>query len=97
VVSSWRLPPRLESVIRCHHDPGSWPSLSSPERELTMLVSLNTRCLTRLGVGRQRPVEELDVTACEAWQALDIDPDRAPELLAILGEQVKKAGVLAAA
>ncbi len=96
VALRWRLSPRLETVIRSHHDPQSWSGLPSLERELTALVALTTSCLTRLGVGRQRPIEELDVTTMPAWQALDLDPERAPALLATLADEVKKASVLAA-
>jgi putative nucleotidyltransferase with HDIG domain len=94
VSARWRLPARLETVVRHHHDPYSWPGLSAEERELTMLTALTTACLTKLGVGRQRPIEALELTALPAWQAFDLAPERERGLLAALSEEVKKAEAL---
>lgn len=79
VAEKWRLPPRVESVIRLHHTPSALETLPVVDRQLTALAMLTTALCTRLGVGRHGPVESLDPRTLPAWETLgltdaDLDP-----------------------
>jgi hypothetical protein len=43
-------------------------------------VTLTTACLDRLGAGRPASIDDLDITALEAWKFLGLsEPDRVLE------------------
>ena len=79
VAEHWKLPPRLANVIRFHHEPEAWSELSDSEARLTALIALCSAILTKLGVGRRDPIEEVDLTTLPSWQRLgyadsDVEP-----------------------
>lgn len=72
VAEKWKLPPRLETVIRLHHSPEALDTLSLEDRRLTALATVATALCTRLGVGRRSPVESFDPRVLPAWAALGL-------------------------
>ena len=96
VASKWRLSQVLETVIRYHHDPQSVAGLPDAERQLTALLAITTACLSKLGVGRNAPVEAIDLAALEAWAVLELGEEQVEPLLEMVSEEVKKAGALMA-
>jgi putative nucleotidyltransferase with HDIG domain len=80
VLEGWSLPETVASVIRSHHDSSALAVLPTHEARLTALVTLTTACLDRLGAGRPASIDDLDITALEAWKFLGLsEPDRVLE------------------
>lgn len=96
VAAKWKLPATLETTIRHHHDPASFSSLNGEERRLTALVNLTSACLTKLGVGRQRPVPEIELARLPAWELLAPEDVEEPVLVELAEEQIKNAQALVA-
>lgn len=91
VAERWQLPPRVVAVIRHHHDPAALDKLPEPDAKLTALVEVSTHCLTRLGCGRARPVEELDVCASAGWKHLGSPDTGLERVLELCNEQIEAA------
>lgn len=96
VAAKWKLPAQLETIIRYHHDPASFSALEAEERRLTALVNLTSACLTKLGVGRQRPVTDIDLAQLPSWQQLAPEELEEGALLQVVEEQLKAAESLVA-
>ena len=94
VAERWKLPPRVVTVIRHHHDPAALGKLDAADATLTAWTAVTDACLVRLGVGRPRPSEDLDVCAVPGWQHLGLDAAALPELLELCGEQVEASAAL---
>ncbi len=90
VAEKWKLPPRLETVIRLHHSPEALDGLSLEDRRLTALATVSTALCTRLGVGRRAPVESLDPRALPAWAALGLGDDDLETVLEMATGVVKE-------
>ena len=56
---------------------------------LTALVSVTSTCLTKLGVGRSEPVDEIDPAQLPAWSFLDLTEDDVERILEICTNQIK--------
>ncbi len=89
VAQKWHLPPLLISIIRYHHDSGKLAELDETAGRLTALISVTSLCLTRLGVGRSGPVEDLDVSATKPWAFLGLQPEDTEPLLEICVDKIK--------
>lgn len=79
VVQNWGLPDSLVTTIRMHHDTDRLRELEEPVARLTALTSITSLCLSKLGVGRSRPIEGLDLATQPAWIFLglgreDVEP-----------------------
>jgi len=86
----WSLPEMIVAVILHHHaDPAARPKTG---RVLANLVSLTEELLPALGIA-ERGVPQVDPAE---WLALGIDPQRAPELTALVLEQAQAAREAAA-
>lgn len=94
VASKWCLPELLETVIRYHHHPEALSVLAEPARQLTALIVVVSACLTRLGIGRQGPVESLDLAAMPAWSALGLGEVDVERMLEVVGREIKRTETL---
>ncbi len=90
VAEKWRLPPRIESVIRLHHTPSALETLPLVDQRLTALAMVTTAVCTRLGVGRHAPVEALDPRTLPAWKVLGLTDDDLDPILALATSIVKE-------
>ena len=91
IAQLWNLPDSLVSVIRNHHDPGALASMEEETARLTALITITSTCLTKLGVGRSAPVDEIDPTSLPAWSFLDLTADDLDPILQSCADQVKAA------
>lgn len=91
IARRWNLPDSLVSVISQHHAPQNLAQLPEPVARLTALISVTSMCLTKLGVGRSGPVEEIDPGQHPAWSFLDLCDEDVEPVLEICNEQVKAA------
>lgn len=89
IAQRWNLPDSLVSVITSHHDTGALAEMPEETARLTALIGITSLCLTKLGVGRSEPVEELDPSAHPAWSFLDLSEDDLEPILEICTEQIK--------
>jgi hypothetical protein len=64
--------------------------LDGRERRLTALVTVTTACCTRLGAGRRRPVDGLEIESLAAWNALGLGEDDVEPVLARAAEEVER-------
>ncbi|HKK53853.1 MAG TPA: HDOD domain-containing protein, partial [Myxococcota bacterium] len=90
VVRKWGLPDSLVMTIRMHHDTDRLPQLDEPVARLTALTAITSMCLSKLGVGRSRPIEGLDLAAQPAWVYLDLGPQDVEPILSQCGERIKE-------
>ncbi len=91
IATHWNLPESLIAVIAGHHTPGALAELPEETARLTALTSVTSVCLTKLGVGRSSPVEDIDPVALPAWNFLDLGEEDADHVLEVCNEQVKAA------
>lgn len=96
IATRWNLPDSLVSVISNHHNHGALASLPAEIARLTALTSVTSACLTKLGVGRSEPVDEIDPAALPAWSFLDLTDDDVEPILETCTDQVKASGELLA-
>lgn len=89
VAEKWKLPPRLETVIRLHHTPEALDGLCVEDRRLTALASVATALCTRLGVGRRAPVESFDPRTLLAWSVLGLGDEDFDGVLEMASSVVK--------
>jgi len=94
VAEHWKLPPRLATVIRYHHEPDLWSELPEGEASLTALVALCSACLSKLGVGRRDPIEEIDLTSLPSWHHLGFKDADAEPIHELCRHQVELARAL---
>ena len=72
VVQQWGLPDTLVLTIQHHHSPGKLADLDDHVARLCALVTVTSMCLSKLGVGRSRPIDDLNLAAVPAWAFLDL-------------------------
>ncbi|MCH7599209.1 MAG: HDOD domain-containing protein [Myxococcales bacterium] len=89
IASRWNLPDSLVSVIENHHNSGALASLPEGVARLTALISVTSICLTKLGVGRAEPVDEIEPANLPAWNYLDLTEDDVEHILEICTDQIK--------
>lgn len=91
IAGLWNLPDSLVAVISNHHDGGALASMPEDEARLTALITITSTCLTKLGIGRSAPVDEIDPMVLPAWSFLDLGEDDLDPVLNACAEQVKAA------
>lgn len=91
VAKEWGLPERVATVIRYHHDREAFGHLDAAVADLTAIVSISTACLSRLGSGRPHAIDELDLTAMEAWKHLGLGDDDVATVLELCSERIEAA------
>ncbi len=89
VAERWKLPPLLVSVIRYHHDSRRLADLEEDTARITACTTITSLCLTRLGVGRSGPAEDLDVSSKPAWAFLDLGPEDTEAILELCTQKIK--------
>lgn len=90
VVQQWGLPESLVQTIRHHHEPGMLAELDEDVARTCALTTVTSLCLSKLGVGRSRPIEELDLTTQPAWAFLDLRASDVEPILNACSERVKE-------
>ena len=56
---------------------------------------MTSSCLSKLGVGRSRPLEDLDLTEMPAWAYLDLTEDDVDPILNACNDRIKDSQDLA--
>jgi putative nucleotidyltransferase with HDIG domain len=90
VVRRWGLPESLVLTIRMHHDTDKLAQLDESVARLTALTAVTSMCLSKLGVGRSRPIEELDLSVQPAWVYLDLGPHDVEPILSQCADRIKE-------
>jgi len=90
VVRRWGLPESLVTTIRMHHDTDRLPELDEDDARLTALINITSLSLSKLGVGRSRPIEGLDLAAQPAWAYLGLGPEDVDPILSQCTERIKE-------
>ena len=94
VVEQWGLPDSLVQTIRMHHRPEELPQLDEETARLTALTAVTSLALSKLGVGRSKPIEGLDLGAHPAWVFLDLTPEDVEPILTACGARIKDSQAL---
>ncbi len=90
VVRQWGLPEQLVLTIEHHHSPEKLPQLSDNVARLCALTSVTSMCLSRLGVGRSRPIEGLNLAEMPAWSYLDLNENDVEPILTLTNDRLKE-------
>jgi putative nucleotidyltransferase with HDIG domain len=90
VVRQWGLPESLVLIIRHHHEPAKLAELDDDVARICALTTVTSLCLSKLGVGRSRPIEGLDIANQPAWSFLDLAPSDVEPVLSACGERIKE-------
>lgn len=90
VVRRWGLPESLVLTIRMHHDTDKLAQLDESVARLTALTAVTSMCLSKLGVGRSRPIEDLDLSVQPAWAYLDLGPQDVEPILSQCADRIKE-------
>lgn len=96
VVQQWGLPDSLVLTIQHHHSPEKLAELDDDVARLCALIAVTSMCLSKLGVGRSRPIEDLDLATHPAWVFLDLTENDVEPILSACSERVKDSQDLAA-
>jgi hypothetical protein len=57
---------------------------------LCALTSVTSMCLSKLGVGRSRPIEDLNLAEMPAWSFLDLNESDVEPILTLTGDRLKE-------
>ncbi len=90
VVEQWGLPESLVLTIRHHHDPGHLAVLDDDVARLCALTTVTSLCLSKLGVGRSRPMDDLDIATLPSWTFLDLGPGDVEPILSACADRIKE-------
>ncbi|MAG30134.1 MAG: HD family phosphohydrolase [Deltaproteobacteria bacterium] len=90
VVQQWGLPDSLVLTIQHHHSPEMLTQLDDHVARICALTTVTSLCLSKLGVGRSRPIENLDVSVQPAWAFLDLCATDVDPILQMCNERVKQ-------
>lgn len=96
VVQQWGLPDTLVLTIQYHHAPEKLAELDDDVARLCALTTITSQCLSKLGVGRSRPIEDLDVSQTPAWAFLDLGENDVEPILTAVADRVKDSQDVAA-
>ncbi len=96
VVQQWGLPDSLVLTIQHHHNPGMLAELDDDIARMCALTTITSMSLSKLGVGRSRPLEDLDLGSLPAWAFLDLGPDDVDPVLNLCADRVKDSQEVAA-
>ncbi len=94
VVQQWGLPDSLVQTIRYHHDPGALARLDEGIARMCALTTITSLCLSKLGVGRSRPLDALDMANQPAWTFLDLGPQDVEPILSTCSDRIKESQAL---
>ncbi|MCR9094064.1 MAG: HDOD domain-containing protein [bacterium] len=89
VVQQWGLPDSLVLTIQHHHSPGKLAELDDDVARTCALTTITSMALSKLGVGRSRPIEDLDLSAQPAWSFLDLTEADVDPVLNLCADRVK--------
>ena len=89
VVQQWGLPDSLILTIQHHHNPGMLAELDDDVARTCALTTITSMALSKLGVGRSRPIEDLDLSAQPAWSFLDLTETDVDPILNLCADRVK--------
>ena len=89
VVQQWGLPDTLVLTIQHHHNPGMLAELDDEVARMCALITVTSLTLSKLGVGRSQPIEDLDLAAQPAWAFLDLNENDVEPILSACAERVK--------
>lgn len=89
VVQQWGLPDTLVLTIQHHHNPEMLAQLDDEVARLCALTTVTSTCLSKLGVGRSRPIDNLDVSQNPAWAFLDLTANDVEPILTACADRVK--------
>lgn len=89
VVQQWGLPDSLILTIQHHHNPGMLAELDDDVARICALTTVTSMALSKLGVGRSRPIEDLDLTAQPAWAFLDLTGADVDPILNLCADRIK--------
>ncbi|MFK7898068.1 MAG: HDOD domain-containing protein [Myxococcota bacterium] len=90
VVRQWGLPEQLVLTIEHHHSPGKLAELDEGVARLCALTSVTSMCLSKLGVGRSRPIDDLNLAEMPAWSFLDLTADDVEPILTLTDDRLKE-------
>ena len=90
VVQQWGLPDGLVLTIQHHHNPGMLAELDDEVARMCALTTVTSLCLSKLGVGRSRPLDGLDLTEVPAWSFLDLGQEDVEPILSACADRVKE-------
>lgn len=90
VIRQWGLPESLATTIEMHHSSGQLAELDETSARLTALTTVTSMTLSKLGVGRSRPIEDLDLAAMPAWVFLDLTENDVEPILTSVADRVKE-------
>lgn len=94
VVQQWGLPDSLVLTIQHHHSPEVLPQLDDHVARLCALTTVTSMCLSKLGVGRSRPIDDLDLSTMPAWVFLDLTADDVEPILTKCADRIKESQAL---
>jgi putative nucleotidyltransferase with HDIG domain len=94
VVQQWGLPDSLVLTIQHHHNPGMLAELDDEVARICALTTITSLCLSKLGVGRSSPLENLDITAQPAWAFLDLTNDDVEPILTACSDRIKESSAV---
>ncbi|HPG24166.1 MAG: HDOD domain-containing protein [Spirochaetaceae bacterium] len=96
VVQQWGLPDSLVLTIQYHHSPEMLLQLDDHVGRMCALTSVTSSCLSKLGVGRSRPIENLDLSAMPAWAFLDLTANDVEPILQMCSDRIKESQAITA-
>ncbi|MEM9174331.1 MAG: HDOD domain-containing protein [Myxococcota bacterium] len=96
VVQQWGLPDSLILTIQHHHNPGMLAELDDDVARTCALTTITSMALSKLGVGRSRPIEDLDLAAQPAWVFLDLTENDVEPILGLCADRIKDSQEVAA-
>lgn len=96
VVQQWGLPDSLVLTIQHHHNPGMLAELDDAVARTCALTTITSMALSKLGVGRSRPIDDLDLAAQPAWAFLDLTEADVEPVLTLCSDRVKDSQEVAA-
>jgi len=96
VVQQWGLPDSLILTIQYHHDAGKLADLDDDVARTCALTTITSLCLSKLGVGRSKPLENLDLAAQPAWAFLELTENDVEPILTACIERVKDSADISA-
>lgn len=90
VIQQWGLPDTLVLTIQYHHAPEMLAQLDDTVARICALTAVTSMCLSKLGVGRSRPIEDLEMASQPAWAFLDLTENDVEPILTMCNDRVKE-------
>ena len=94
VVQQWGLPDSLVLTIQYHHEPGMLTQLDEDVARICALTTVTSMSLSKLGVGRSRPIDDLVLSDHAAWAFLDLGENDVEPILEICNERIKESAAV---